>query len=153
MPKGQTTGMLGVYLVAAELSRRGFIVSPTSRSARGADLLVTDEQCRKAWSVQVKTNGKPANFWLVGAHAARLKSESHLYVFVNIRGDDRPEYLVVPSDHVARKVRVKPAKTGSVWYEFHREDRVSQEEGWEAFEEPGAAADPTEISNSAGDHY
>ena len=32
--EGQMTGMLGVYLVAAELSRLGFIVSPTSRSAR-----------------------------------------------------------------------------------------------------------------------
>jgi hypothetical protein len=49
--KAQMTGMLGVYLVAAELSGRGFIVSPTSRSAFGADLLVTDQQCKKAWSV------------------------------------------------------------------------------------------------------
>jgi hypothetical protein len=139
--KGQTTGMLGVYLVAAELSGQGFIVSPTSRSARGADLLVTDRECEKAWSVQVKTNGKPANFWLVGAHAARLHSDSHLYVFVNIRGKERPEYIVVPSDHVARKVHVKPAKTGSAWYEFHREDRLFKGEDWEAFALPGSNAD------------
>ena len=39
--KGQMTGMLGVYLTAVELVKRGFIVSPTSRSAMGADLLVT----------------------------------------------------------------------------------------------------------------
>jgi hypothetical protein len=39
----QLTGMTGVYLAAAELSRLGFVVSPTSRSARGADLLVTGE--------------------------------------------------------------------------------------------------------------
>ena len=52
----QLTGMTGVYLAAAELSHRGFIVSPTSRSARGADLLVSDQDCQKAWSVQVKTN-------------------------------------------------------------------------------------------------
>jgi hypothetical protein len=44
---GQMTGMRGVYLVAAELTRLGFIVSPTSRSARGADLLVTDQECQK----------------------------------------------------------------------------------------------------------
>jgi hypothetical protein len=37
--KGYLTGMRGVYLVAAELSRLGFVVSPTSRSAVGADLL------------------------------------------------------------------------------------------------------------------
>ena len=52
--KGQMTGMIGAYLVAAELSKQGFIVSPTSRSAAGADLLVTDQACLKAWSVQVK---------------------------------------------------------------------------------------------------
>ena len=39
--KGAITGMTGVYLTAAELSKRGFIVSPTSRGAEGADLLVT----------------------------------------------------------------------------------------------------------------
>lgn len=36
MKSSQITGMRGVYLVAAELSRLGFIVSPTSRGARGA---------------------------------------------------------------------------------------------------------------------
>ena len=137
--KGHMTGMLGVYLTAAELSRRGFIVSPTSRSARGADLLVTDQECQKAWSVQVKTNGKPTNFWLVGAHAATLKSDSHIYVFVNIRGNDPPEYIVAPSTHVANKVRHKVASTGSPWYEFHRADRLFEGEGWEAFEQPELA--------------
>ena len=42
MPNRYITGMRGVYLVAAELSKRGFIASPTSRGAQGADLLVTD---------------------------------------------------------------------------------------------------------------
>jgi hypothetical protein len=46
--------MRGVYLVASELARLGFIVSPTSRSAIGADLLVTNQSCKKAFSVQVK---------------------------------------------------------------------------------------------------
>lgn len=73
----QMTGMLGVYLVAAELAKNGFIVSPTSRSAFGADLLVTDQKCRKAWSVQVKTNRKPASFWLVNKHSTDLKLSSH----------------------------------------------------------------------------
>ena len=79
------TGMLGVYLTAAELTKLGFIVSPTSRSAIGADLLVTDRFCRKAWSVQVKTNRKAANFWLLNQHVAKLCCESHIYVFVNIK--------------------------------------------------------------------
>jgi hypothetical protein len=128
---GQSTGMLGVYLVAAELTRRGFIVSPTSRSARGADFLVTDQECRRAWSVQVKTNSKVAKFWLLGKHSKDISSDSHIYVFVNIRGDQRPEYVVVPSTHVSQKIRVDPAKTGSIWYSFNREDRLFENEGWD----------------------
>src|SRR5208283_5107284 len=92
----------------------GFIVSPTSRSAAGADLLVTDQECRKAWSVQVKTNKKPANFWLVGAHTAKLKSQSHAYVFVNLRKEGRPEFIVASSHHVASHVVVGTSTTGSV---------------------------------------
>ena len=45
--KQQLTGMRGVYLVAAELSRLGLIASPTSRSAIGADILATDQSCQK----------------------------------------------------------------------------------------------------------
>jgi len=143
---GHMTGMRGVYLVAAELSRLGFIVSPTSRSARGADLLVTDQACQKAWSVQIKTNRKRAGFWLVGEHATKIKSDSHVYVFVNLaKGDGRPEYLVVPSEQVAAKTRVYHRSTGSVWYGFHREDWPHSGEGWELFGNPNPLAE--EISN------
>src|SRR6266404_1900067 len=103
--KGQMTGMLGVYLAAAELTSRGFIVSPTSRSAIGADLLVTDQECRRAWSIQVKTNRKAARFWLIGQHNGRFKSKSHVYIFINLKGDERPDYLVVASAFVAMHAR------------------------------------------------
>jgi hypothetical protein len=73
--KGQMTGMLEVYLVAARLCKLDWIVSITTRSAAGADLLVTDHLCQKAWSVQVKTNSSRANFWLLSAHKEnRLRS-------------------------------------------------------------------------------
>jgi hypothetical protein len=137
--KGQMTGMRGVYLVAAELSKLGFIVSPTSRSAAGADLLVTDQECRKAWSVQVKTNGKPVNFWLVGEKALRLKSDSLAYVFVNLRNDERPEYIVASSAHVASKTVEFKAKTGALFWSFYRKDRPVEGEGWELFGDPHPA--------------
>jgi hypothetical protein len=134
--KAQMTGMLGVYLVAAELTRRYFIVSPTSRSAAGADLLVTDQACQKAWSVQVKTNRDPTSYWLFGANTARLKSGTHMYVFVNVGYKERAEFIVVPSSHVAAKVFHEISKTGSEWYSFSRSDRVTVGEGWELFGDP-----------------
>jgi hypothetical protein len=54
--KGQQAGMRAVYLVAAELVERSWIVSPTARNAFGADLLVINGSCNRAYfrSGQVK---------------------------------------------------------------------------------------------------
>lgn len=136
---GYMTGMQGVYLAAAELSRRGFIVSPTSRSARGADLLVTDQACERAWSVQVKTNGKRSAFWLTGPHAKTMRSPSHAFVFVTLNGTERPEFLVASAAHVADHTRVDE-RARSTWYAFYRADRAGEGEGWELFGEPHAEA-------------
>lgn len=128
--KHQSTGMRGVFLVAAEIARHGLIVSPTSRSAAGADLLVTDATCAQAFSVQVKTNAKPASFWLVGEKAQHLVSPSHVYVLVNLRdADGQHEYYVVPSAMVAAKTKVE-GRTNSTWYAFYKRDAESFRDGW-----------------------
>jgi len=132
--KQQQSGMRGVYLVAAELVARGFIVSVTSRGAAGADLLVTDERCAQAWSVQVKATIQPAvrshgNYWLLNREAKDLRARSHVYVFISIR---RPgaEFYVVPSRVVAKNVRVER------WGAFTRYSWVKQDryhDAWHLF--------------------
>lgn len=105
--KGQLSGMRGVYLVAAELSKLGVITSPTSRSAMGADILATDQYCQKSYSIQVKTNVRTFNFWLVGKKAVDISSPTHIYVFVNIRAKktgEEIEYFIVPSKVVANRM-------------------------------------------------
>lgn len=105
--KGQMTGMRGVYLVAAELIKRGFIASPTSRNAFGADILVTDQKCKRTYSVQVKTNARTFSFWLIGKKARDTVSNTHIYVLVNIRSKVKRgewvEFFVVPSKTIARR--------------------------------------------------
>ena len=131
-------GMQGVFLAAAELTYRGFVVSLTARNAFGADLLVTD-QCQRAWSVQVKTNqSTSANFWLLNAHAEKLKSDSHVYVFCALKKDQRPRFLVVPSRIVAENVG-KGTDSGGEWYWFNRDTKwPHKDEGWEeCFGSPG----------------
>ena len=134
--KGQLTGMRGVYLVAAELSRRGFIASPTSRSARGADILVTDQHCNRAFSVQVKTNASTFNFWLLNEHAKEMVSPSHLYVLVNLkRKGQEIEYFVVPSRIVAEEMR-ENKRPKSTWYEIHRNKVKNWQDRWDLFGPP-----------------
>jgi len=131
--KGQMTGMLGTYLAAAELTNKGLIVSITSRNAKGADLLATDQSYKKAWSIQVKTNRKAAGFWLLGAGYEVAASPTHIYVFINLRGDNRPDYYIVPSDQVAKLGRRSKASTGTDWYSFYREDGEKYQERWSIF--------------------
>jgi hypothetical protein len=127
------TGMQGVYLVAADLTYLGYIVSVTSRNAFGADLLVTDRSCKKACSVQVKTNKNKTSCWLLSEHAKSLVSDSHVYVFVNLKGNQRPEYYVVPSEFVASHVYEESRET-STFYSFDRRDLQMTSEGWDVFQ-------------------
>jgi hypothetical protein len=135
------TGMQGVYLVAVELTRRGFVVSPTSRSAFGADLLVTDQKCKKAWSIQVKANFGRPGFWLVNKHSKQTKSGSHIYVLVNL-GQRNPrqklkgiDYYVVPSRVLARKMTKTPprGRTRTVFYSIFRNKVQSYKDKWSVF--------------------
>jgi hypothetical protein len=133
--KGQMTGMLGVYLVAAELTDKGLVVSITSRNARGADLLVTDQSYKNTWSIQVKTNRKAAKFWLLNKDYGETVSKTHVYIFVNLRGKNRPEYFIVPSKVVAKDGFTSTSKTGSIWYAYDtaKTKADAYRENWSVF--------------------
>jgi len=73
----------------------GFIASPTSRSALGADILVTDQACLRAVSVQVKTNASAASFWLAGKRIP--SSDTHIYVLVNLKSKEIAVYRSILS--------------------------------------------------------
>ena len=128
MSKGQQTGMEGVFRVAAELTQRGYIASPTIRNAKGADLLVTDQGCKKAWSIQVKTNRSTFSFFLLGKHDKEMKAKSHLYVLVNLRPSEL-EYFIVPANIVAKRMTTGRSKNGS-WYQIERADVIEYKNKW-----------------------
>ncbi len=133
---GYMTGMLGLYLTAVELVKRGFIVSPTSRSAMGADLLVTNKHCSKAWSVQVKTISSMAKRWPVSREAKHEHSRSHIYIFVRVprSGHSEPSFYVVPSKTVAPEVETFN-RPHSTWYAYA--PREKDKDNWRVF---GSAA-------------
>lgn len=134
-PNRQASGMRGVYLAAAELAARGFIVSPTSRSAFGADLLVTDAGCNHAFSVQVKTNTTTFGFWLLNEKSRHLSSPTHLYVLINLRKNaPAPEYFIVPSQVLSNRVKVEKVKSGT-FYSFANDDVAKKyQDRWDLFE-------------------
>lgn len=127
--KAIITGMTGVYLTAAELSKRGFIVSPTSRGAEGADLLVTDPECKNVYTVQVKTD-RGGTFWLLGKNKVKI-SRTHIYVFVRYAQLKRGEvvkYYVVPSKKVDE---FKYSDDNFPSSSISRKNIEKYEDGWE----------------------
>jgi hypothetical protein len=119
--------MLGVYMAAAELTKRGFLVAVTSRNAAGADLLVTDRDCRKAWSVQVKTNAGLGRFCDAGDRAKELDSPSHVYIFMYFDANLSPEYYVVSAQIVAQYVRKNKLNA------FPKSAALPYKDGWGIF--------------------
>jgi hypothetical protein len=65
-----------------------------------------------------------------------MKSDSHMYVFVNNARGEKPEYLVAPSNYVAEKVDHSVSSKGSEWYQFNAADRPTKGAGWEMFGDP-----------------
>jgi hypothetical protein len=130
--KGQFTGMTGVYLVAAELSKKGFIACVTSRNAIAADLLVTDINGLHSFAVQVKTNAKTFNFWLMNAKTKELISKSLIYVLVNLR-KNIVEYFLVPSSVIAEKLCVGK-RPDSTWYFVDKKDIEEYRDKWSIFD-------------------
>ena len=99
-------GVAGEYFVAAELSLRGYIASVTLRNTRGVDIIASTREGTKSVSIQVKTNNNGSTQWLLSEKSESFQSSIHFYVFVSMKDlSKHPEYFVVPSEVVAKKIK------------------------------------------------
>jgi hypothetical protein len=113
--KSQIVGNVGLYQVCAELSRLGFNVMPTSRNAKGIDIVGYDEH-GKAFTVQVKT--------LTKRNAIPLTSNgSHLmadyFIVVVLEGKYRNMYIWTREEMRNAEISVFTGKDGKKqhWFE------------------------------------
>ena len=98
------TGQTGEFLVAAELSRRGYIATPFAGNVPHYDIIASDEKGKHV-AIQVKSSRSPSWHLNVGRYcevtfdgkkqilgrAQRCPIDRLVYVFVMIRpdGDDK----------------------------------------------------------------
>jgi hypothetical protein len=106
-PSSVLTGVAGVHLVAAELSRRGFIASITLRNTRGIDILASNPDASRQVAIQVKTAWKTNGKWLMDRKAESYFADGLFYVFVDLTGESRrSKFYIVPSKIVADHVKM-----------------------------------------------
>ena len=116
MSDRNTSHLAGEFLVAGELSRRGYPVSITMGNAKSIDIYVET----KTGSVFVDAKaGKAKGNWPITEENVRRGAEKGLYyIFVYLQTAKRiekdntpPEYFIVKSDEIIKKDLIKTWKT------------------------------------------
>ena len=99
--------------------------------------------------MQVKTNFGRPTFWLVNKHSDQIASPSHVFVLVNLnqrnpRQQTRPpEFYVVPSRIVAKRMRITPPrKSGAIFYSVFANDVAKYRDRWSVFAKRVTAFSP-----------
>ncbi len=127
-------GVAGEYLVAGELSRRGWIASLTLRNTRGVDILASNSELTRSVGIQVKTSQLPRPAWLLNQRAESLADEHYYYVFVRLNGFGQPKFYIVPSQVVAEYTR----RTHQEWLrQPGRDGRPHKDNPNRSFEDEG----------------
>lgn len=98
------SGISGEHFVVAELSRRGYIASITSRNTDGVDVLCANKNTGKSVLIQVKTNRGSSRTWLMSQKAEGYIADNLFYIFVNLNDTEKPDYFVVPSNVASKHI-------------------------------------------------
>lgn len=118
-------GVAGEYLVAGELTLRGYIASITLRNSRGIDIIASSADCSKSISIQVKTNSDGSKSWILNRKAEDYSSKGHYYVFVALGNtNERSCFHIVPSRIVADYTRASHAN----WLKIRKRDGTKRKD-------------------------
>ena len=106
MTQKQLTGIAGVYFVAGELSKKGYIALTTSRNTESYDLLVFNPKTKKSIPIQVKsTNQQRENYLDDGYLGEKINQENidndlkfidTAFVYVYFTLDGKTRYFIIP---------------------------------------------------------
>jgi hypothetical protein len=111
MKDQQITGNIGLYYVCFQLSRIGWNAMPTSRNARGVDIIAYNGDCSRMISIQVKTLSRK-NPVPLGHSLERVIGD--FWVIVNEVVTYPKSYIMLPQE--IRDLAHRGEKDGRVSY-------------------------------------
>jgi hypothetical protein len=101
-------GIKGKDLVAAELSRRGYIAKPNN--TRGNHILASNSDATRSVAIQVRTARSVRPAWILKEKAEADLAENLRYVFVCLAPEGSATFYVVPGQVVASYVHESHAE-------------------------------------------
>lgn len=129
----QVTGNVGLYWVCYHLSRLGWNAMPTSRNARGVDIIAYDRNCSRTVSIQVKTLSRK-NPVPLGTSLDRVMGD--FWVIVNNVATSPVTYVLIPSE--VKRLAHRGEKDGRISYWLQPSSYCIDEfrEAWDRIGEP-----------------
>jgi hypothetical protein len=107
----QNTGNIGLFYVCYRLSKLGWNVMPTSRNAKGVDIIIYSDDAKLKYAIQVKTLGGRVPVPL-GDKLDKLFGD-YLIICRNVSGD-APECFVLTPPEI-HQLHFKSADGKSFW--------------------------------------
>lgn len=131
MNSAQIVGNAGLYLACYELSLRGWNVMPTSRNARGVDIIAYNESATAFKGLQVKALSKKAPVPL-GQSLDKIMGD--YWIIINNLATRPQCFILTPSEVLARAHRGEKEGRVSYWLQ-PKEYALAEFEGkWERIE-------------------
>jgi hypothetical protein len=131
--KSQVTGNVGLYFVCYRLSLHGWNAMPTSRNARGIDIIAYNTDCTKTISFQVKTlsNRSPVP---LGKSLERLMGD--FWIIVNDVNKVPCVFVMTPEEIKERAHRGEKDGIVSYWLQPRAYEIDDFREKWERIGQP-----------------
>jgi hypothetical protein len=155
------TGAAGEYYVAAELSLRGWLATPTIKNAPGTDVLAQYREKGILVAIQTKTASFGNQFMMNAGIERPSSAENEWIVLVKLHKlGSRPSFFVVPHNHVAaaayaqhRRWLATPGRAGQPHRDNPRRtlrahQLLNYEDEWDLLLRPTSA-----VPNMLGDDY
>ena len=124
----QVTGNTGMYYICFILSKMGWNAMPTSRNAKGVDIIIYNQDCSKTFTIQVKTLSKKSPVPL-GSKLDHLFAD---YVIVcNNVSTETPQCFILTPDEV-KKIVHRGEKDGRISFWLQPKDYENEKfkESW-----------------------
>ncbi len=125
----QTVGNIGLYYVCYRLSRLGWNVMPTSRNARGVDIVAYNQDATATITVQVKALSKRNPVGL-GKNLATLIAD-FLVVCRHIQKDKPECFILARGEVVERAVAFGVGSKQAYWLDPPKYEAPEFLEKWE----------------------
>ena len=121
----QLVGNIGLFYVCYELSKRGWNCLPTTRNAKGVDLIIYSQDAKKHYTIQVKSLSKrnPIPF---GSKPQLIAD----FVILVRNVFDTPEVYLMKPEEIKERLN-KEVKNGRISYWLEPKNYEDFKDRWE----------------------